>query len=1041
MSGDVQPRKRKDKRRKKGQLEARRSEEYQEERAANFRRHSSRSEEETLEDLGSVNPEEVIHVQKDALLGGNICAKIVFFCLLGAIGVMVGLIIVEYRGSKEVEIQPPSHSPWASMFQGWVDTTSDHTDEHELKEDSLGEVSGEEHSGEELHEDEDEEHDDHEDDEDEEHDDDDDDDDDDEHGHEDEENENLSKEQVHDDDDDEHHDVSGEVNDNEDEEEEEEEDEDEDEDENEEEEDDDEDEKYKIGNEEVLNYQEVDDEDDLEKENESGEEGDEDEQSEGEEDDDDEEIEDKGEDIPGVTESAENYDDNEYTKQLEESESLKDEDSGEKKQGDDKEVEEKSSESSFKQRFDEEEDDEKNSDDIEEQKEAEGEQQATEEGEEEETSGVALKFGVGVALVVVAHVVLVRKWNSAGEDSASTVQSETVPTDETIPEPESAPENLSRRQTLVPPSALEEKPPSPVEEPEYSNDEEEEEEEESEKIKQTIEELKQTYSHLTPEGSDLEEDEYDIKPTSKNYTYTPTPPESEPEEQSDPEAEEDEEEEEEEEEEDPMRKWQSRQAAHLLAEEVEDVQTGTEEEESDEEPPPPIRRKGPQDVDEPDQQSHSEPESKVYINAETTNQYDWEFHEELDIADLELNEGHAERALTLYSSLLVRAPNSPRAHHGKAQALDHLAEKHRSNQLLIKAIAAYNEALDMPDIPDKLFIKIANRTINRMRFKGTHLDAVKIHNKLISRFHADPQYRSELAVTYLMINRLQDAKMVLETSLQRWPQDGLTNALYGLLLKLQGHYASSVPHLKLGISSNENGTQESNFFFHLGDALLRIGQPEEAMKVYEEGTAKGFFKSKYQRSLYNVDRLTSRPWWTHEQTTYQDFFRNLEKNWEAIRNEGLAALKTKRGFLNESESLRKVGDWKQFEIFARGMKSEKNCQQTPITCRLIESFAPASSCRRGQTKFSVMEGGTHVWAHCGPTNSRLRAHLGLVVPPKTFIRVAEEIRSWQEGKVIIFDDSFEHEVWHNGTEQRLVLIVDVWHPELTEIERRTLSAI
>lgn len=50
-------------------------------------------------------------------------------------------------------------------------------------------------------------------------------------------------------------------------------------------------------------------------------------------------------------------------------------------------------------------------------------------------------------------------------------------------------------------------------------------------------------------------------------------------------------------------------------------------------------------------------------------------------------------------------------------------------------------------------------------------------------------------------------------------------------------------------------------------------------------------------------------------------------------------------------------------------------------------------------------------------------------------------RNWVEGKVIIFDDSFEHEVWHKGTEERLVLIVDVWHPELTPNERATLTTI
>lgn len=50
-------------------------------------------------------------------------------------------------------------------------------------------------------------------------------------------------------------------------------------------------------------------------------------------------------------------------------------------------------------------------------------------------------------------------------------------------------------------------------------------------------------------------------------------------------------------------------------------------------------------------------------------------------------------------------------------------------------------------------------------------------------------------------------------------------------------------------------------------------------------------------------------------------------------------------------------------------------------------------------------------------------------------------RTWKEGKLFVFDDSFEHEVWHNGTTTRLVLIVDVWHPELTEDEKRSMPAI
>lgn len=57
------------------------------------------------------------------------------------------------------------------------------------------------------------------------------------------------------------------------------------------------------------------------------------------------------------------------------------------------------------------------------------------------------------------------------------------------------------------------------------------------------------------------------------------------------------------------------------------------------------------------------------------------------------------------------------------------------------------------------------------------------------------------------------------------------------------------------------------------------------------------------------------------------------------------------------------------------------------------------------------------------------------------IRVANESKTWDNGKVIVFDDSFEHEVWHNGEGFRLILIVDLWHPDLSETQKQQLSPI
>lgn len=83
--------------------------------------------------------------------------------------------------------------------------------------------------------------------------------------------------------------------------------------------------------------------------------------------------------------------------------------------------------------------------------------------------------------------------------------------------------------------------------------------------------------------------------------------------------------------------------------------------------------------------------------------------------------------------------------------------------------------------------------------------------------------------------------------------------------------------------------------------------------------------------------------------------------------------------------------------------------------------------------FSRLSPRTHIKPHCGPHNLRWTAHLGLVIPKSASdcrIRVGNEWRSWSAGKVLLFDDSFEHEVRNDTDEDRVVLLIRLWHPEL-----------
>lgn len=103
-----------------------------------------------------------------------------------------------------------------------------------------------------------------------------------------------------------------------------------------------------------------------------------------------------------------------------------------------------------------------------------------------------------------------------------------------------------------------------------------------------------------------------------------------------------------------------------------------------------------------------------------------------------------------------------------------------------------------------------------------------------------------------------------------------------------------------------------------------------------------------------------------------------------------------------------------------------------MTEKLILSIPGATSA--GSVFFAAATPGTHIIPHCGPHNLRIRGHLGIIVPPGCEMRVGHETHPWQEGKILVFDDSFEHEIWNRSQGTRIVLIFDVWHPELTEIE-------
>jgi hypothetical protein len=135
-------------------------------------------------------------------------------------------------------------------------------------------------------------------------------------------------------------------------------------------------------------------------------------------------------------------------------------------------------------------------------------------------------------------------------------------------------------------------------------------------------------------------------------------------------------------------------------------------------------------------------------------------------------------------------------------------------------------------------------------------------------------------------------------------------------------------------------------------------------------------------------------------------------------------------------------DWSTLYLWENGGPVAQNVARFPKTFAAMQLVPlPHITTRAPSILFSLLRPGARIEAHNGMINTRLICHLPLIVPPACGFRVGNETRQWEVGKLLIFDDTIEHEAWNDSDEDRVVLIFDVWRPELTEGERRAVTAI
>jgi aspartate beta-hydroxylase len=187
------------------------------------------------------------------------------------------------------------------------------------------------------------------------------------------------------------------------------------------------------------------------------------------------------------------------------------------------------------------------------------------------------------------------------------------------------------------------------------------------------------------------------------------------------------------------------------------------------------------------------------------------------------------------------------------------------------------------------------------------------------------------------------------------------------------------------------------------------------------------------------------------------WYAELEAQTAALREEMLVVLAEDGGFesfFGHSYDQRALQEqlrndrgeaaWNAFFFYRHGVRQDASAARCPRSIAALDAVPTLCRIREHAPEacFSVLTPGSHILPHRGVTNTRAVTHLPLVVPEGDLaLHVSGELMRWQEGRCFTFDDTFEHEAWNRSDETRVVVLLDVWNPHLTGIEREAITEL
>ena len=156
----------------------------------------------------------------------------------------------------------------------------------------------------------------------------------------------------------------------------------------------------------------------------------------------------------------------------------------------------------------------------------------------------------------------------------------------------------------------------------------------------------------------------------------------------------------------------------------------------------------------------------------------------------------------------------------------------------------------------------------------------------------------------------------------------------------------------------------------------------------------------------------------------------LEENWKEIKGEIEGIISSDRvvpKFHEIDNGQEYISDndgvsWNLFNIKVYDMWHLKNKSLCPKTVKLLEPMKNVKG-----FYFSILDPGKHIPPHKGPYKGVIRYQLALSVPKNGECKILVDGNPyyWTEGKSVLFDDTYTHEVLNNTQEKRIALLLDV----------------